>query len=135
MPERVQRATRHVDKSESFGLCRALGLTINRRRGALGGRSRQALRQRARAGAGQGDVLRAGRAGARWRALGAAPAGHRVLLSPPSLLAAAACNCLSIVCRHQYGFKRRHDWHTRNRQDRQATQQLLHTDNCPSRGA
>ena len=71
--------------SESFGLCRALGLTINRGRGALGGRSGQALRQRARAGAGQGDVLRTGRAGARCRALGAAPAGHPVQLSLPSL--------------------------------------------------
>ena len=101
MPEKVQRVTRHVDMSESFGLCRALGLTIYRRRGALGGRSRQALRQRARAGAGQGDVLRAGRAGARWRALGAAPAGHRVLLSPPSLLQLLPATVFQFV-QHQY---------------------------------
>ena len=118
--------------SESFGLCRALGLTINRRRGALGGRSGQALRQGARAGAGQGDVLRAGRAGARWRALGAAPAGHPVLLSPP-----ACCSCClqlsSNLCSISPSVMEAY-WHQRQ-QDRQATQQLLHTDSCPSRGA
>ena len=85
--------------SKSFRLCRGLGLTVNRRRSALGGRSGQALRQRAWAGAGQGDVLRAGRAGARWRALGAAPAGHPFQLSPPSLLQLLlAIFCQSLIC-------------------------------------